>query len=64
MRDYLRKRAERGHDPSHGEHQLGPLASAYVGDREHDGRETVKGDYNHDEPRGIETKDSRYFSVM
>ena len=57
------KRAERGHDPGQGEHQLSPLASAYVGDWEHDCRETVNGDYNHDEPGGIEPKDSEYFEM-
>ena len=59
LNDYLRKRTERGHDPRTGEHQLGPAAAGYVGDGEHDGRETVKGDHNHDEPRSIKTKNPR-----
>ena len=59
----MRKRAERGHDPGDGQHQLGPLATGDVVDGEHDGRETVKRDHNHDEARGIESNHSRYNTV-
>ena len=59
MTDYLRKRTERSHDPRNGEHQLGPAAAGYVRDGEHDGRETVKGDDNHDEPRSIKPKNPK-----
>ena len=57
---YLRKRAQRGHDPGDGQHQLGPLATGDVVDGEHDGRETVKRDHNHDEARGIESNHSKH----
>ena len=59
----MRKRTERGHDPRNGEHQLGPAAAGYVRDGEHDGRETVKGDHNHDEPGSIKTENSEKVTI-
>ena len=62
---YLGKRAQSGHDPGDGQHQLGPLATGDVVDGEHDGRETVKRYDNHDEARSIESNDSKYiYSVI
>ena len=55
LSEYLRKRADRSSNPGHDEHHLGPLRVGHVGDGEHDGRETIKGDDNHDEAREIET---------
>ena len=44
-----------GQAPGKDQHHLGPLGVGHVGDGEHDGRETIKGDDNHDEAREIET---------
>ena len=55
----LRKSTDGSCNPGHDEHHLGPLGVGHVGDGEHDGRETVKGDDNHDEPRSIKPKNSK-----
>ena len=48
---------DEGHEPGNDQHQLGPLGVGPVGDGEHDGRQSVKGDDNHHKTRGIEPKD-------
>ena len=54
---YLRKGADRGCYPGHCEHDLCPPGVGHVRDREHDSREAVKGDDNHEEAGEIETND-------
>ena len=54
----LRKSTDGSCNPGHDEHHLGPLGVGHVGDGEHDGRETVKRDDNHDEAGEIETNNS------
>ena len=50
----MRKRADRSCDPGHDEHLFGPLGVGQVGDGEHDGREPIKGDDNHDKTGEVE----------
>ena len=45
--------AEHGHGPSHHQQPPGAVDRGPVGDGEHDGRESVKRDHNHDEAREI-----------
>ena len=59
QRTYLWQRAYWCHCPGKDEHYLCPLGAGHVGDGAHYGRETVKGDDNHHEARGIESKDSK-----
>ena len=51
----LRKGTDRSCNPGNDEHRIGPLGVGHMGDGEHDGRKTVKGDDNHDEAGEIET---------
>ena len=58
--DYLRQGAERRHDPGRDQHHLRPLPAGQVDDGVEDGRETVQGDDDHDEARGIESQYSEH----
>ena len=49
--------AGEGHEPGNDQHHLGTLGVGPVGDGEHDGRQSVKGDDNHHKTRGIEPED-------
>ena len=54
---YLRKRAEWSGHPSDQKHQLRPILVGDVREWEHDGRQPIKRDDNHDKPRKVDADD-------
>ena len=51
--------ADEGHEPGNEQHHLSPLGVRPVGDGEHDRRQSVQRDDNHNKTRGIEPKDPK-----
>ena len=56
---HLREGADGSCNPGNSEHDLCPPGVGHVGDGEHDGGETVKGDDNHEKAGEIETNNPK-----